>query len=230
MQKNTLKDIIKGICVIAIYFIFSLFSTVPFNLMHIDYNAVPIFIKEIYNVCVEILMIVLFVLIFKNVFIKSFIDIKENHKTYFNKYLKYYILGLVIMVSCNALITVLGGSTSDNETAIRTEFEVYPIYTFISAVILAPIVEETTFRLGFRKIISNNVLFIIISGLVFGSLHLIGMFNNPLVLLYLCSYSALGCIFAYILSKTNNIFVSMGFHFMHNGILMSIQFLALLLS
>ena len=230
MQKETITNIIKGCSVILIYFIFSLFNTLPLALLNIDFNSLPIIVREIYNISLEVIMIVIFIIIFKDTFKKAFQDIKKNHFTYFKKYLKFYLFGLVIMMLCNSLIMILGGSTSDNETAVRSQFEMYPVYIFICSVILAPIIEETTFRLGFRKIFKNNYLFIIISGLVFGSLHLTGMFNDPLILLYLGAYSALGFVFAYMLAKTDNIFVSMGFHFMHNGILMSIQFLALLIA
>ena len=228
MQKERLINILKGASAILIYFIFSLFSTLPLELIGIDFNNLPIIVKEIYNISIEVIMIILFILIFKDFFKKSLEDIKKNHFTYFKKYFKFYILGLVIMMLANSLILILGGATSENETTVRTEFQLYPIYIFISAVILAPIIEEVTFRLGFRKIFKNNYIFIIVSGLVFGSLHLLGMFNSPLILLYLIAYSGLGFVFAYMLAKTNNIFVSMGFHFMHNGILMAIQFITLL--
>jgi len=74
----------------------------------------------------------------------------------------------------------------------------------------------------------NNILFILASGFVFGGLHLTGMLDSNLFFLYLVSYSAMGIVFAYMLTKTNNIFVPMGFHFMHNGILMSLQTFILL--
>lgn len=230
MNKNGLNDIVKGLSVIVLYFTFSLFGNLPFALLQIDYNNLPNIIKEIYQVSIQIIMIAIFIIIFNDYLKNALNDIKKNHYTYFKKYLKFYILGVIIMVSCNALITFLGGGVSDNESAIRNEFALYPIYTFICGVIFAPIVEEIVFRLGFRKIISNNVIFILFSGLFFGALHLINMFDNQLILLYLGAYSSLGFMFAYMLAKTNNIFVTIGFHFMHNGILMSIQFLALLIS
>ena len=168
--------------------------------------------------------------LFKDYFKKSLTDLKKNHFNYFKKYLKYYILGVAIMMVCNSLIMVLGGSTSDNETLVRNQFNFYPIYTFICAVFLAPILEESVFRVSFRKIFKNDILFILMSGLVFGGLHLIGMLDSPLILLYLGAYSALGFVFAFMLAKTDNVFVSMMFHFIHNGVLMSVQFLMFFLS
>ena len=128
------------------------------------------------------------------------------------------------MMVSNALINILGGGMADNETAIRNQFAATPIYTFIAAFLLAPILEESVFRLSFRNIFKNNFVFIIMSGFAFGALHLTGVFDNSLMPLYLLAYSSCGLAFAYILTKTDNILVTMGFHAMHNGILLSLQF------
>ena len=127
------------------------------------------------------------------------------------------------MFGSNALINVLGGGISGNEEAIRSQFDTAPVFTFVSAVFLAPILEEGIFRLSFRNVFKNNFLFILVSGLVFGGLHLIAGVNMNLFALYLISYCSFGVVFAYMLVKTNNIFVSTGFHLMHNGVLMALQ-------
>jgi membrane protease YdiL (CAAX protease family) len=90
--------------------------------------------------------------------------------------------------------------------------------------------EELVFRQGFRNIFGRNIVFILFSGIVFGGMHVIGNINTMADLLYLIPYSALGISFAYMLYKTDNIFVSMGFHFMHNGLLMALQVFILLFS
>ena len=67
------------------------------------------------------------------------------------------------------------------------------------------------------------------SGLIFGGLHVVGNINHWYDLLYLIPYCTPGFIFAYIMSKTNNVFVSMGLHFLHNGMIMSLQVLLIML-
>ena len=161
--------------------------------------------------------------IFEEEYKKAFKDIKKNHMKYFNQNLKYYIIGLIVMMGANIFINILGGGLSTNETAIRNEFTSFPIYTFISAVILAPLLEESVFRLSFRSIFKNNFLFITVSSLVFGGLHLLTNPLNELFPLYLLSYSSCGIAFAYMLKKTNNIFTSTFFHFMHNGLILALQ-------
>ena len=229
-KDNLLSNIIKGVSVILLFFAFSLFKTLPLELLHINYASITITFKEIYNIVTELILITIIVLIFKSEYKKAINDIKINHMSYFSKNFKFYLIGVFIMISTNYIITLLGGGISENETAIRDEFSLYPVYTYIASVFLAPFLEESVFRLGFRAVFKNKIIYILASGLVFGSLHLIGSFNNPLVLLHLISYSSCGIMFAYIMTRTNNILVSTGFHFMHNGILMSLQVLTLLLA
>ncbi len=228
MKDNNIKNILKGVFVIFLFFAFSIYKTFPLEVLHLDFKSLPTLFKECYNIFAEIILILIIVLIFKDEYKKAFADIKNNHMAYFSKNFKFYLIGVIVMMVSNYLISLLGGGVSENESAIRGQFSLYPIYTYIASVFLAPILEESVFRLSFRAIFKNKLAYILISGLVFGSLHLSGSFNSPLVLLHLISYSSCGIMFAYIMTRTNNILVSTGFHFMHNGILMSLQVMALL--
>ena len=228
-KKDRLTNIVKGISAVLIYFAFSLFGDLPFTLLHIDYTEISTLAKELYNFALEVVMLSIIIMIFSKEFYKAFIDLKKNHWNYFSKYFKFYLLGFFLMIVSNALIQFLGGGISGNESAVRDQFAQAPIYTFISAVFLAPLLEESVFRLSFRSIFKNNFIFIMLSGLVFGSLHLISGVTMNLLPLYLISYCSFGFVFAYMLAKTNNIFVSVGFHTMHNGLLMSLQVALLLL-
>lgn len=228
MDKTYIKNILKGLLGILIYFAVSFFSAAPLYALGIDPNKLPEYVANIYSLFMEFIIILCIFFLFQKEITNSFKDIKKNNLKYFKKYLKYYLLAVIVMISSNALISILGGGISENESSIRTSFQVSPIYIFVASVIFAPILEEFTFRGCFRAIFKNDVLFILTSGLVFGSLHLITMPLNALFPIYLLSYSSCGFAFAYMLAKTNNIFVSTGFHFMHNGILMSLQTFLLL--
>ena len=117
----------------------------------------------------------------------------------------------------------------ENEQIIRSNFQIAPLYMYLTSVVIAPAMEELVFRRGIRNIIKNDILFIIVSGFVFGGLHvLLSGTANPLELLYIIPYSVPGFIFAYILTKTDNILVDVGLHTFHNGILMSLQFLMMI--
>lgn len=228
--KKYLKTFFSGIFALLAYFILNELIAVPLLLAGVDVANTPIVLKSIYLISYEIVMIAIIYFILKDKIDAAIIDIKKNHKNYFSKYFKYWLLALAIMSFSNIIISLInGGQIAGNEEAVRNVFSKTPIYMFISAVIIAPLTEEFIFRQGIRNIFSNDKVFIIISGLFFGGLHVFGSVNSWMDLLYLIPYCTPGFIFAYILSKTDNVFVSAGLHFLHNGIMMSLQILLLLL-
>lgn len=229
--KNYFAVAIVGLLAIFAYFFLSGIEILPFELAGVDIWGVPNYIKIFYLIIYEIFMMAVMGLIFNKKLVKDFKDIKVNHKKYYGENIKYWLIGLAIMGISNIFIGfVLKGGIAANEEAVREVFAVSPIYIYLSAIIYAPFVEELVFRQGIKNLIPNKYLFIIISGLGFGGLHVFGSVNNLVDLAYLIPYSSLGIVFAIMLHKTNNIFTSMGFHFLHNGLFISIQFLVLLFS
>lgn len=230
-MKKRIKDILIGILSIICYFGLSLISNLPFKIAGVDINQVPNIIKSIYLIIYELLVTAIILLIFNKKIKKDLKDILINHKEYYSKYIKYYLIGLSVMLISNCIIIYgFNIEMSNNEETIRALFKNSPIYIYMASVIFAPIIEELVFRQGIKNIIGRNYLFIITSGLVFGGMHVITSMTSYIDLLYIIPYSALGISFAYMLYKTDNIFVSMGFHFMHNGILMALQCLILIFS
>ena len=225
-----LKSALKGFGTLTLYFLASLLSSYPFYMLNIDINTLPMWIKVIYSICYELILLGIIVAIYYTELKKNFCDLKINHKEYFKKYLKYWFLALFLMLISNLAITVFTSSNiSNNEEAVRNTFAVAPIYMFISAVIIAPLLEELIFRLSMRKIFKTDYLFILFSGLLFGLAHVISSVNAPVDLLYIIPYSIPGFIFAYTYVKSKNIFVPIALHFIHNGIMTTLQIILLFL-
>ena len=109
---------------------------------------------------------------------------------------------------------------SKNAVSVNQEtLESLPLYyTLPAAIIYAPIVEEIIFRGVIRRFIKNNILFIIISALVFGVLHTIGESSILNIFVMALPYSVLGAYLAYVYTKTNNIFTSITSHAIINSI------------
>lgn len=228
-QNHYLKNILCGIASILIYFVAQLHAMDLFSMLHIDIDTINPSIKVIYMIIVEIAIISSILLINHQIIESNFKDILKNHKIYFSKCIRYWLISIIVMIFSNLIITViLQNGLAGNEESIRTLLKIHPIYVYLSSVVFAPIVEELVFRQSFRNIFPNNYIFIIVSSLIFGGLHIIGDIHSIIDVLYLIPYCAPGVAFAYMLVKTKNIFVSMGFHFMHNGLLISLQILLLL--
>lgn len=224
-----MKEALLGILALLVYFILPEIQGIVFEIFNIDTTNLSLNIRILYSTIFDILIMAIIILIFNKSLKKEYKDIQKNHKMYYRNYFKYYLIGLIIMMFSNVIIAMISqGSTAGNQDAINQLFEISPLYVYFASVIFAPVVEELVFRKAIRNIIPNGILFIIVSGLVFGGLHVIGNIEAWYDLLYLVPYSVPGIIFAYILYKTDNIFVSMGLHFMHNGILIALQFFILL--
>ncbi len=103
--------------------------------------------------------------------------------------------------------------TSANQKAIIEDIDNEKVSFFIMCVIIGPIIEELIFRLLPRKFIPNNVLYIIISSVIFASMHVV---NDPNWSYYLWFYlpSSIGYTYAYY--KTNDIFVPIFLHSLNN--------------
>ncbi len=226
-----IKSALLGLVAILAYFFLPMFQGIFFELFGVNTENLPINITIFYSVICDILMIALIILFFNKSIKKDFNDIKKNHKEYYSKYFKYYLIGLFVMMISNLIISLISqGGNAGNQETIEEMFEIAPVYVYCSAVFFAPIVEELVFRRAIKNIIPNALLFILTSGLIFGGLHVIGTVEAWYDILYLIPYSSLGMVFAYILQKTDNIFVTIGLHFMHNGILMALEVFVLLFS
>lgn len=225
------KAIFSGILVLILYFAWSQFSYVPLQLFGVNVETMNTILKTIYLSITELILIGVIIYILRDQLKDMFKRLKKHHQEYFQKYFKYWFLILAIMYISNFIIMIItDGGIANNEQAIRDTFKVAPIYTFVSAVFFAPLVEELTFRQAIRNLFKNKWAFILVSGFVFGGLH---VFSDATVwtdYLYLIPYSTPGIVFAYLYTKTDNVFVPMSIHFVHNGILMSLQVLLLLLS
>lgn len=226
-MKKYLKNCSIGILVILSYFLLP--TLIKYAIAYLANGSLSEEISVILSIIIEVLTLAVILLLFNKRIKENYIDLKKNHKKYFSNYFKFYLIGLAIMYISNAiLIFVFNGGLAGNEESIRSILLVHPIYVYISAVLIAPSVEELVFRGAIKNIIPNSILYILCSGLIFGGMHLVGNITSIIDLLYIIPYSSLGIAFAYIYSKTDNIFVTMMLHTMHNGILISIQIAVML--
>lgn len=229
MNKNR-ENILIGIVAFLLYFVQSLFQYVPLKIMGIDYYQMSLNSKIIYLLCYEFIFILILFLIYRKVFVHDFKDYIKNFRTYIKKYMEYWALAFGLMILSNLIIvSILPNAVATNQENVNAIFNVAPIYMIVSAVFFAPFIEETIFRLSIRNIIKNDTIFIIISGLIFGGLHVIGSFESLVDLIYIIPYSIPGFVFAYTLVKSKNIFVPISLHFFHNGFTMIMQIILSLL-
>lgn len=226
-MKIKIKEIIKFILIFLLYLLYSDIIIIILTKLGVNIKALPNNLKITIMFLINLsLMIMLFIFYSKSIK-ENLKDLKLNFKSYIKNNFKYYVIGLLIMIISNIIISFFVEGNSTNETLIREYINIMPIYMIFSSCIYAPFTEEMVFRKSLRNCFNNKVLYILLSGLIFGSMHLLSA-SNLVELVFLIPYSSLGCVFAYMYYKTNNIFVPMTFHMVHNTIIV-INYLLMLI-
>ena len=163
----------------------------------------------------------LYIIVFFPTLKKQFKDFKTNFSDNFHMSLKYWGIGLALMLISNFILNflVFPGEISENEKLNRLFIQSYPLIGFFEIVFLAPFIEELIFRFGLRKSWGKNKAFPIITALIFAFLHAIAGISEVkdlIYLLYIIPYGALGYAFGYLYNKSDNIYLSITAHMMHN--------------
>lgn len=210
---------LKSTLVIVYYFIFNVIIYIPFIALDINLNNIPDILFNIYTVSVEIIFFVSLLYIYRKDFKFYIEDFKKNGKKYLKLGFNYWIIGLGVMLVSNILIGTFSPiALPENEQIVREALKLSPFFIIFSTVLIAPIIEEMLFRKTLFDIFKNKPIYIIVSGLIFGSFHIIGIGTSLYSWLYIIPYAALGMAFAYMMVKTNNILTSICLHAFHNFI------------
>ena len=131
---------------------------------------------------------------------------------------------LLLVKALSAYITVFISDifkvpidSSENQEAIISLLKSFPISMFIASVFLAPFTEEIIFRLGIKKIFKSNLGFIIVSGFLFGLMHIFPTdIDLTLALIQSITYVSLGCLLAYYYVRYDNIYIIIIIHALNN--------------
>lgn len=213
----------KGILIFISYFVYIIIIGIIMASLKIDYNTISIKNKVMYNVITNGFYLLLLILFFKKELKEELKLLKTNYKDYFIKSILIFLAGALLMFISTLIISKFTGqSISGNETEIRNFIKNSPLLTIILAVIISPIIEELVFRKAIKNIFNNKYLFIIISSLIFGLLH-ISSIRDINELLFSIPYIIMGISFAITYQKTNNIFTSIILHSSYNLVLILIQ-------
>ena len=224
-KNNDLKNMFIGITVIFLYLILSSMPYDFLSLFGVNLNKLSLIFKEIYLVIYEVILLAVIILIYKDEVITSFKDFKKDMLKYLKKYIKYWLVMLMLMIISNLIVTLFTTSnTPQNQKIVIDQLKLAPIYSFITVVLISPILEELVFRLSFKRIFPyTNCLYIFFSGLFFGFIHVIGSLESLSDLLFIIPYSIPGFMFAYTYSKTKNICVPVSLHMIHNFVMIVFQ-------
>ena len=180
------------------------------------------YVSKFVNSFIGIILLYLSIFIIMiSVFYKQLIHDFKIFKDYFKEYmviiLKTWIKSLILMIIISLIIQLTTSvNQSNNQQNLQEMFNVYPLFVVLLSVFYAPLAEELMFRGVFRKLIKNKYLFIIVSGVLFGLLHVIDDSKTLAEFSFVIVYSSLGMYLASLYYKTNNLWTNISFHFLQN--------------
>ena len=213
------SNLIKGLITFIVFFSSSYIQLTFLNILNINPKSLSIKEATILSCISSFIITIIVVLLYRKDLKKEFKIFKDKLSDNLDIGFKYWMIGLFIMMVSNLILAnVLNAGEAANEQTVQKMISAAPLLLLISAGILAPILEEITFRKVFRDNIKNNIIYVIVSGFIFGYLHVSGT-NDILQLLYIIPYSSLGVCFAISYVKTKTVFTSMTMHMLHNTIL-----------
>jgi len=222
-KKPTKKELIWSILLVCTYF--SEIIIERFLEKNVNFNIV-IAITIIYYIS----LLVISIFAFKST-IKEHIKLfKENNKGYLQFIFSKFVFFFIIYMATNVLCTLInGGEISINQQTIES----IPLWiSAILAILWAPIVEEAVFRGSLRRFFKNDTIFIIISAILFGFMHVILEPTIKGMIIMGIPYAVMGGYFAYIYAKSKNMVTNIFSHMLVNIIgiiLMSISIATVLL-
>lgn len=223
--KDWFKKNSKFLIVILLYLLYQSNFIIAFiSSLGINVNSIPRTPRIFLFAFTDLIYIVILILMFKKEIIKGLKDLKENFLNRAILSLNCWVVGCVIMTVSSIIIgLILDQNVSQNESLVRENIKIAPLYMLYTCSIIAPIFEEMVFRRSLYGLVKVKWLFIMLSGVLFGLLHVLGSYNSILDFLYIIPYGAMGSCFAYLLTKTKNITLPIIVHMLHNTILVLVQ-------
>lgn len=103
-------------------------------------------------------------------------------------------MGIAFLLSCIARIiemTVCSNiSVPANQSNVSGYFVDYPIFAIIMSVIMGPFTEELIYRGILFRFFSKygELCAVLVTGFLFGTMHMLSSFGNTNILLFLCQW------------------------------------------
>ncbi|MEE0699138.1 MAG: CPBP family intramembrane glutamic endopeptidase [Bacilli bacterium] len=223
--KGWLKKNYKFLLVILIYlmyqgnFLIALLSSLGLSISSLSKN-----LRMVCLIINDLTYVIVLLLMFKSEIKNGLLDLKNHFTNRAILSLNCWIAGCLIMTISSIIISlIVKKDVSNNEAIVRQSIQLAPFYMLFTCSIVAPVIEEMVFRRALYGLIKFKWLFILVSGLGFGLLHVLGSNPAPLDYLYVIPYGSMGCAFAYLLSRTKNITLPIIIHMIHNTILVIVQ-------
>ena len=170
----------------------------------------------------------LYKFIFKSKYtLKNLFTEPQINSHYITKGILTAIIVLIVTFSFNILYFTIFKDFINNNRAdnVNGLLSIPFSLTILTGGIIIPFIEEIVFRKGIKEVIPNSkpLTYIIISALIFSSVHIQNIENLYNMIFYIMGAFIDGLIFAYIYEKERTIWPSYIAHALYNTIILLIQ-------
>ena len=205
MEQKNKKDFLPILLYIIIFFGIQLLFGIYLGFTQEIGNTLSDKTLSIINIVSYFAIFLTLIIIYYNKLIQ---DIKRINK----KDITYIVISAVVLIVLNFIISNLFVSLNvemENQDTVVNLLNNYKLLTIISIVLFAPVTEEIVYRYSLSTLFKNKALFIIISSVIFGAMHGLGIVTILYVLM--------GIILAFCYLKTDkNIISSIIIHILNN--------------
>jgi len=212
MYRKTYVNIIW--CLVFVLGILIIPTFINFGLKYIIHN------KYICSLLSNIIFISIMVIVYYRDLKDEFKIFKRKFKDNIKLCLKYYIIGMILMIGFNIILSSILGGIALNESQVRDVLFNHTTYMLINIVLIAPITEELVYRKSIFTVIKSKWFYATISGLLFGGAHILtNIISGGFVatdLLYILPYGSFGFMFAVMDYETDTVYSSIIMHSIHN--------------
>lgn len=205
MEQKNKKDFLPILLYIVIFFGIQLIFGIYLGFTQEIGNTLSDKTLSIINIVSYFAIFLTLIIIYYNKLIQDIKRINKNDIT-------YIVISAVVLIVLNFIISNIFVSLNvemENQNTVANLLNNYKLLTIISIVLFAPITEEIVYRYSLSTLFKNKALFIIISSVIFGAMHGLGIVTILYVLM--------GIILAFCYLKTDkNIISSIIIHILNN--------------
>lgn len=225
-DQDFIKNIVKLVIVFVLFYNSYLFQYIPIFALHMDVKHISGSTNVMLSAFSNIIMCFILFFMYKKELTTEWKRFREKFTENIDCGFKYWSLGLVGMIISNLVLNLIfQAGQAANEQAVQKMITYLPWLMVINAGLLAPFIEEIVFRKTFKNVFHGKWTFILITGILFGLVHVIGNLNSFVDFLFIIPYGCLGISFAFCYYKTDTVFTSMFMHMFHNSVLVLLSIL-----
>lgn len=164
------ETLLKTVSLYLLYFLYTYFASAIISLL-------PMINGQVIMAVLDILFILIAIFCYRGELKKDLEELKAKYKT--GRIIKIVLLGVVTMIALNAFTALLAQVFNsnvlmdDNTASIQVLANQSMIYTIFKMMIFGVVAEEILFRESLNKVLTNNILFVIISTVIYTGMHFV---------------------------------------------------------